>query len=102
MCFQQLFFLGIKEGIAIADILMGASNGKAVQVAFSLLMAATTPIMFQGLLEFVVMIRNPFGSDWIDLPISSIYQDMRDGMFQYVANGEAAVSLPSVKQSVLG
>lgn len=98
----QLFFLGIKEGIAIADIMMGASNGKAVQVAFSLLMATTTPVMFQGLLEFVVMIRNPFGSDWIDLPISSIYRGMRDEMFQYVTNGEAAASLPSVKQSILG
>lgn len=82
--------------------MMGASNGKAVQVAFSLLMATTTPVMFQGLLEFVVMIRNPFGSDWIDLPISSIYRGMRDEMFQYVTNGEAAASLPSVKQSILG
>ena len=94
-----MFFLGIKEGIEIADIVMGSTSGKAVQVAFAVLMATSVPIMFQGLLEFVVMINNPFGSDWIDLPISAIYQSMRDEMFQYMANGEAAGKLPSVKQS---
>jgi hypothetical protein len=56
--------LAIKEGVNIADIVMGDTSGKTPQILFSLLMAVSTPIIFQGLLEFVIMIRNPFGNDW--------------------------------------
>jgi hypothetical protein len=59
-----LFLLAIKEGVNIADIVMGDTSGKTPQILFSLLMAVSTPIIFQGLLEFVIMIRNPFGNDW--------------------------------------
>lgn len=50
--------------MAIADIIIGESTGKGPQICFSLLMAIATPIIMQGLLEFVVMIANPLGNDW--------------------------------------
>ena len=51
----------------------------------------------QGLLEFVIMIRNPFGTDWVDFPTLLYHQQIRDEMLQYVTCGELAVGLSSVK-----
>jgi hypothetical protein len=56
--------LGIKEGTHIADIIIGETVGKGPQITFALMMAITTPVIMQGLLEFVIMIKNPFGDDW--------------------------------------
>lgn len=94
---MQLFLLSIKEGVCIADIICGESSGKTPQILFSLLMAVSTPIIFQGLLEFVIMIRNPFGTDWVDFPTLLYHQQIRDEMLQYVTCGELAVGLSSVK-----
>jgi hypothetical protein len=92
----QLLFLGIKEGINIADIICGETTGKGPQVAFSLLMAIATPLIFQGLLEFVIMIRNPFGSDWVDFPMRLFHQQIRDEMFQFAQAGELAPGIAAI------
>ena len=73
---MQLFLLAIKEGVDIADICVNDSQGKLPQIAFCLLMAICTPIIFQGLLEFVIMIRNPFGEDWVDFPTALYHQQV--------------------------
>jgi predicted membrane chloride channel (bestrophin family) len=96
-----LFLLSIKEGIFIANVLVSDTNGKLMQIFFSLLMAVSTPIIFQGLLEFVIMIRNPFGKDWVDLPVQLIHQQIRNEMFQYMGAGERAAAIPSVKAARL-
>ena len=61
---QQLALLSLKEGIFIADVIVGDSVGKAPQICFALLVTVATPVIYQGLLEFVNMISNPFGADW--------------------------------------
>eukprot|EP00614_Pseudopedinella_elastica_P027991 CAMPEP_0172627350 /NCGR_PEP_ID=MMETSP1068-20121228/155725_1 /TAXON_ID=35684 /ORGANISM="Pseudopedinella elastica, Strain CCMP716" /LENGTH=335 /DNA_ID=CAMNT_0013437207 /DNA_START=84 /DNA_END=1087 /DNA_ORIENTATION=+ len=55
----QLFLLALKEGVFIADVIVGDAVGKTPQICFALLMTVATPIIFQSLLEFVIMIRNP-------------------------------------------
>jgi len=94
---MQLFLLAIKEGVNIADIVVGETSGKTPQIMFSILMTLSTPIIFQGLLEFVIMIRNPFGNDWVDFPTHLYHQQMRDEMFQFIAAGEEADSLDTVR-----
>ena len=84
-----------------ASIVVGESSGKMAQIFFSLLMAVSTPVIFQGLLEFVIMIRNPFGKDWVDLPTQLIHQQLRDEMFQYTGAGEGAAAIPTVKAAKL-
>jgi predicted membrane chloride channel (bestrophin family) len=93
--------LGLKEGVNCASIVVGESSGKMAQIFFSLLMAVSTPVIFQGLLEFVIMIRNPFGKDWVDLPTQLIHQQLRDEMFQYTGAGEGAAAIPTVKAAKL-
>jgi len=87
--------------VCIADIIVGESSGKTPQILFSLLMAVSTPIIFQGLLEFVIMIRNPFGTDWVDFPTLLFHQQIRDEMMQYIKVGELAAKLDTVKQAKL-
>lgn len=93
----QLILLSLSEGVHVAAIIVGDSQGKLPQILFVLLMVSCPPVIFQGLLEFVVEIGNPFGRDWVDFPVSLWYAGMRDEMLQYVAIGEAAKKLPAVK-----
>jgi len=37
-------------------------------ITIECLIIICTPVFYQGLLEFVRQISNPFGDDWIDLP----------------------------------
>jgi hypothetical protein len=37
-------------------------------ITIECLIIACTPIFYQGFLEFVRQVSNPFGDDWIDLP----------------------------------
>lgn len=97
----QLFLLGVSQGVAIASVVLGSSSGKAVQIGFSLAMAVATPVIYQGLLEFVVMIRNPFGRDWLDLPTRLFHAQCRDECLQCVQVGEAAAALPTVQAAKL-
>lgn len=94
---MQLFLLAIKEGVNIADIVVGDTSGKTPQVIFSVIMSISTPVIFQGLLEFVIMIRNPFGNDWVDFPTHLYHQQIRDEMFQFIAVGEQADTLDTVR-----
>lgn len=89
----QLFLLATKEGVAVADIILGTTSGKTTQVLCCMLMVLSTPVIFQGLLEFVVMVANPFGSDWIDFPTHLFHQQIRDEMFQYIKVGEVSTTL---------
>jgi len=73
------------------------TQGKLPQILFCLLMGVCTPVILQGLLEFIIMIRNPFGEDWIDLPVALYHRDMRTEMFAYIAAAETAAGLPTVK-----
>lgn len=93
----QLFLLAVKEGANLADIYLNESTGKFIQMSFSTLMVISTPIIFQGLLEFVIMIRNPFGSDWVDLPTRLYHSQMRDGMGKFVKAAELALELDTMK-----
>jgi len=95
----QLFLLTVKEGVNMADILLNDSNGKALQLCLSLLMATSTPIIFQGLLEFVNMIRNPFGDDWVDFPVALYHQQIRDEMLDFIKAGEMATDLEYIRKS---
>jgi hypothetical protein len=95
---MQLFLLAIKEGVEIAGICVDESEGKALQIGFCLLMLTVTPIIFQGLLEFVIMVNNPFGDDWVDYPIALYHKQIRDELQQYMRAGESAKTLDSVKQ----
>jgi hypothetical protein len=94
----QLFLLSAKEGVSIASIILGVSSGKTMQISCCMLMVLSTPVIFQGLLEFVNMISNPFGSDWIDFPTHLFHQQIRDEMFQYIKVGELAGNLPKLKR----
>lgn len=93
----QLFLLAAKEGIFIADVVQGGSSGKIPQILFAVLMVVVTPIVLQGLLEFVIQIRNPFGSDWVDFPTTMFFSSMRDEMYAMVAIGEDMPSMPTNK-----
>jgi hypothetical protein len=93
----QLILLGISEGVHAADIICGETSSKLPQLVFILVMAISTPLIFQGLLEFVIMIGNPFGRDWVDFPTSLWYKEIRDEMQQYITIGETAVELSTVK-----
>ena len=53
--------LAVKEGVEVAGIMVDESEGKLIQICFCVLMLIVTPIIFQGLLEFVIMVNNPFG-----------------------------------------
>ena len=95
---MQLFLLAIKEGVEIAGICVDESEGKTLQIGFCVLMLVVTPIIFQGLLEFVIMVNNPFGDDWVDYPIALYHKQIRDELQQYMRAGETARKLDSVKQ----
>mmetsp|Transcript_66248 Transcript_66248/g.149552 ORF Transcript_66248/g.149552 Transcript_66248/m.149552 type:complete len:390 (-) Transcript_66248:264-1433(-) len=95
----QLLLLSVKEGVNIADILVNEHDGKTLQLCLSLLMSVATPIIFQSLLEFVIMIRNPFGDDWVDLPTRFYQQQIRDEMLDLIRAGEVAAALPTVKDA---
>ena len=98
----QLFLLAVSQGVVIASITLGDSSGsKAMPIGFSLAMAVATPVIYQGLLEFVVMIRNPFGRDWLDLPTRLFHAQCRNECFQCVAVGEATAALPTVQAAKL-
>jgi uncharacterized membrane protein len=99
-CTQQLFLLGLKEGVNCANIIVGESSGKVAQIFFSVLMAISTPVIFQGLLEFVIMIRNPFGKDWVDFPTLLFHKQIRDEMFQLIHIAELGVDVPFVKKAM--
>ena len=91
--------LGLKEGVNCASIVVGESSGKMAQIFFSLLMAVSTPVIFQGLLEFVIMIRNPFGKDWVDFPTLLFHKQIRNDMLQLIHIAELGVDVPFVKQA---
>jgi len=97
---MQLFLLGLKEGVNCASIVVGESSGKVAQIFFSLLMAVSTPVIFQGLLEFVIMIRNPFGKDWVDFPTLLFHKQIRNDMLQLIHIAELGVDVPFVKQAM--
>jgi len=94
---QQLFLLALKEGIFVADVIVGDSVSKTLQISFALLMTVATPLVFQSLLEFVIMISNPFGNDWIDFPTLLWHKQIRDEVLDLVKVGEFAANLPTVK-----
>jgi len=93
----QLLLLATKEGIFIADVVRGDGVGKSPKVFFAITMVVVTPIVLQGLLEFIIQIRNPFGSDWIDFPTSQYFSSMRDEVCAALAIGEDAANLPTLK-----
>lgn len=93
----QLVLLALKEGIFIANVVVGETPGKTPQVLFSLTMVFFTPIVLQGLLEFVIQIRNPFGSDWVDFPLKGFYRDTRDEMFKWFKTGETASTFSATR-----
>ena len=95
---QQLFLLAIKEGVEIAGILVDDSEGKLLQISFCALMLVVTPIIFQGLLEFVIMVNNPFGDDWVDYPIALYHKQIRDELAHYCRAGEGASDLKTLKE----
>ena len=94
---MQLFLLGVSKGAAIAAVALSDTNGKPMQMGFSLAMAVATPIIYQGLLEFLIMIRNPFGRDWLDLPTRLFHARCRDECFNFVKVGETTTSLSTVQ-----
>ena len=94
----QLMLLALSEGMKIAHICVDESEGKLLQVAMSVVMLTVTPIIFQGLLEFVIMVNNPFGSDWVDYPISLYYQQLRDDLLLFIDAGDDGQNMGTVEQ----
>jgi len=98
----QLFLLALSEGMKIAHICVDESEGKLLQVAMSVVMLTVTPIVFQGLLEFVIMVNNPFGTDWVDYPISLYYQQLRDDLLLYINACDDGQIMGTVEHFVKG
>ena len=95
---MQLFFLALNEGLVMASICVDESEGKIPQLMMCGLMLIVTPIIFQGLLEFVIMVNNPFGEDWVDYPASLYYVQLRDEIMLYNDAGTAALDLGTVNK----
>jgi hypothetical protein len=76
----QLLLQALKSGVDLSVVFFSTTNTKYIQASFILLSTFVTPIFYQGLLEFVIQIANPFGNDWIDLPTPHL----REGLRQYL------------------
>lgn len=73
-----------KSGVDLSCLIFSDTHAVTIQVCFILLSTFVTPLFYQGLLEFIIQISNPFGSDPIDLPTPHMREGLRAHLGMYV------------------